>query len=131
MPLVLTSLVVTAGAVVAAAAGGAIPYRVTPAVPAGSLVTAILATLVLLLALVVGLLLARRFGWLQTWVGGAAAVKPADPRFRVTAKLRVSAATFAYIVECGGGRYLVVESSRQVAVQPQVAPRGGEHANEA
>lgn len=132
MPAVASVVFATTGVAVAEATSG-IPYRVTSAVPAGSLVTAVLATLTLLGVLVAGLLLARRRGWLQAWFGNVAPSRPMNSSFRVTAKLRVSATTRAYTVECGAHRYLLVESSQHVVIQPQIQiePNGSEHAGEA
>lgn len=112
-------------------ATSAIPYRIAPVVPAGSLAAAILVTLVFLCILVLGLVLARRKGWLQAWFGGVAPAKQVDSHFCVTAKLRVSANMYVYTVKCGECHYLLVESSQHVAIHPQVVSQRGDHADQA
>lgn len=95
-----------------------IPYRHEPAVPVGSIASVLLITLGLLGAMVGALLFAKRFGWLAAWVGANEGSGKSLP-FRLLGGLRLSASTRAYVIDCGGSRYVVVESSRQVAIQPQ------------
>lgn len=115
----MTSTMASAPAYVGGQASPAagIPYRHEPAVPVGSMVSILIVTVALLGALLGGLLLAKRFGWLAAWrrAGGTAG---RDTRLRIVGSARLSAATRAHVVECDGSRYVVFESSQRIAIQP-------------
>lgn len=113
-----------------AQAAASIPYRTGSAVSAASLAWAILATLLLLGGIVGGLLLVRRYGWLQPWMGQSRSTKPNSSPWRVTARIRLSATARACVLESEDARYLVIESSQHLVVQPQSQSTGAEHASE-
>lgn len=114
--------------VAVAHATAGIPFKANTAVPAGSLAWAVLCTLFVLAGIVGGLLLAKRRGWLQTWIGPSpVAPKGADITLRVTSRARVSAATRAYVIENDGDSYLVFESSQHLVVHPK--PKSSESDN--
>lgn len=94
----------------AALASSPIPYRTAAPVSTGTFAFALLATVLLLVVLVGGLLVARKRGWTA-----ASAIKrngmPAES-IELIASRRLSAATTAHLVACRGHSYLVVESLR-------------------
>lgn len=124
----MITMVAPFAATVHAAAG--IPYRENSAVPPGALAWAILITLLVLGAVVGGLLLARRYGWLRLWTGGPRIAKQDGAAWEVTARVRLSATARAYVLESKQASYLVVESSQHLAVQPQTRATGEDHARE-
>ena len=96
--------------VAAIAASPGIPYRTSAPVSTGTFVFALLATVLLLAAMVGGLLLARRRGWITASAkkrNGAQA-----ENIELIASRRLSVATTAHLVACRGQSYLVVESLR-------------------
>ncbi len=105
-------------------AASAIPYRTDSAVPPGALVWAVLITLFVLGAIVGGLLLARRYGWLRLWTGGPRNVRQDTTTWQVTARVRLSATARAYVLESKESSYLVIESSQHLAVQQQARATG-------
>lgn len=114
--------------VVTALTTAAIPYREAPAVSAGSMAAAILLTVLLLGALVIGLLAARRYGWLRPWLG-IQAPKQESADLRVTSRTRLSPTARAFVLENEGDKYLVVESSQHLSVQAcPSAKEGGSNA---
>lgn len=125
MNTIVASFVATVGH-----AAAAIPYRTDSAVPRGALVWAVLVTLVVLGAIVGGLLLARRYGWLRLWTGGSRIVTQGTAIWRVTARVRLSATARAYVLENKESSYLVIESSQYLAVQQQPRATGEKHARE-
>jgi len=94
----------------ATATSPGIPYRTSAPVSTGTFAFALLATVLLLAAMLGGLLLARRRGWITP-----SAKKRSDPQAKnieLIASRRLSAATTAHLVACRGQSYLVVESLR-------------------
>jgi len=121
----MNAIVAPFAAVVPAAAD--IPYRTNAAVPAGSLAWAVLVTLLVLGAIIGGLLLARRYGWLRFWAGGPR-IAPQDGVFwKVTTRVRLSATTRAYVLENKEESYLVIESSQHLAIRPRTKVAGEGH----
>lgn len=118
------------GSVRLAQAAAGIPYRTGSAVSPASLVWAVLVTLLVLGVIVGVLLLARRYGWLRLWVGQSPSAKPNSFPWRVTARMRLSATARAYVLDGEHTRYLVIESSQHLVVQPQNRSTGAEHASE-
>lgn len=104
-----------------------IPYRTEASVSTGSVLSALLWSALLLVALVAVLLYSRRRGWLPT----TRSLSPvaADEAIRVLSSRRLSMATVAHLVECQGRVYLISESTRgasstvtavaAVAIDPQ------------
>lgn len=107
-----------------------IPYRTGSAVSTSSLVWAVLVTLLVLGGIVGVLLLARRYGWLRPWMGQSPNAKPNSFPWRVTGRMRLSPTARAYVLENEHTRYLVIESSQHLVVQPQNRSTGAEHASE-
>lgn len=122
------NLAIHCSGVIANVAAG-IPYRTDSGVSTGSLLSAVLITLLVLGAIIAGLLLARRYGWLRFWGGVPQAAGAHEKPWRVTARVRLSATTRAYVLESKDASYLVVESSQHVAVQPQSRASGDGHAS--
>lgn len=108
----------------------AIPYRASSAVPPGSLAWAILITLLVLGVIVGGLLLARRHGWLRFLTGSPRMLERGDASWRVTARIRLSATAHAYVLEGKRAGYLVVESSKHLAIRPHTRAVEEAHARE-
>jgi hypothetical protein len=106
----------------------AIPYRTGSAVSPSAFAWALLATLLVLGAIIAGLVLARRRGWLRFWASGRQIVKQDSNAWQVSAKVRLSATARAYVLESKDASYLVIESSQHVAIQPQTRATGEEHA---
>jgi hypothetical protein len=121
----MNAIVALFAAVMPAASG--IPYRTNAAVPAGSLAWAILVTLLVLGAVTGGLLLARRYGWLRYWAGGARIETQDGASWKVTARVRLSATARAYVLEKKEESYLVIESSQHLAIHPRTSATGEEH----
>lgn len=123
------NLAIHCSGVIANVAAG-IPYRTDSGVATGSLMSAVLITLLVLGAIIAGLLLARRYGWLR-FRGGVpqATTGPHEKPWRVTARVRLSATARAFVLESKDASYLVVESSQHVAVQPQSRASGDVHAS--
>lgn len=92
----------------------AIPYRTDAALSGGTVWLALLATLLLLMALVAVLLYSRRRGWLPT--STRAAPSGDTTGIRVLGSRRISINTTVYVVECSQGVYLLTESVRGTAV---------------
>lgn len=103
-----------------------IPYRSAPAVTPGDATYVMLVTVLLLGAVLGGLLLARRRGWLR----GTLAPRPSKDAaaVHVCASTRLSAATRLHVVESGGARFVVVESTQHVAIHGLGRSEGGAHA---
>ena len=110
----------------AAVAAVAIPYRLAPAVSVGSMASAVLLTVILLGALVIGLLVARRYGWLRPWLGIQAPRQQESADLRVVARARLSPTTRAFVVEWQEAKYLVLESSQHLVLQQQPLTKGGD-----
>lgn len=121
----MNTMAVSFAAAVHAATG--IPYRTNAAVPPGSLAWAILVTLLVLGAIIGGLLLARRYGWVRSWTGGPRIATQDGASWKITARVRLSATARAYVLENREESYLVIESSRHLAIQPRVSVTGEEH----
>ncbi len=92
----------------------AIPYRTDPALSGGTVWLALLATLVLLIALVGVLLYSRRRGWLPTVPRAAASSDTTG--IKVISSRRISIHTTVHVVEYAQGTYLLTESVRGAAV---------------
>ena len=88
----------------------AIPYRTTPAVPAGSLASSLVIVGVVLVALVVAAVYARRRGWIAK-LGVSAKTSPTDG-MQVNASCRLSMNSTAYVLRYKGKEFLVVECAR-------------------
>lgn len=104
-------------------ASTAIPYARAPAVSAGSAISAVLVTFGLLAAIAFGLWLARRYGWLRPWLG----VREASPHaeaLKVITRTRLSPTARALVLEYEGSKFLVVESSQHLVMQPHPAREG-------
>lgn len=103
----------TASSLASAASTGAppaIPYRTAASVPAGSLASALIITMLVLVALIVCVVYARRRGWLA---GAGMCKRPVGGSdIDIRASRRVSLATTVYMVRCGDADYLLVETTR-------------------
>jgi len=90
-----------------------IPYRTEASVSTGSVLSALLWSALLLVALIVVLLYSRRRGWLPTNRPSSAVAS--DEAIRVLSSRRLSMATVAHLIECRGQVYLISESTRGVS----------------
>lgn len=91
----------------------AIPYRTEASVSTGSVLSALLWSALLLVALAAVLLYSRRRGWLPA----TRSLSPVagDEAIRVLSSRRLSMATVAHMIECQGRTYLITESTRGVS----------------
>ena len=117
----------SAGAPVdAQSASTAIPFRSEDSGAGAHAVSALGVAVVLLAALWMGALYARRRGWLARWTAPASDTQ-AQPRLRVAARLRLSAKTVVYeVLSTDQHRILVTESASGVQMLP--LPPAGEAA---
>ena len=88
----------------------AIPYRTTPAVPAGSLASSLAIVGAVLVALIVAAAYARRRGWMAKL--GVSAKPSSIDGIQVNASCRLSMSSTAYVLRYKGKEFLVVESAR-------------------
>ncbi|HEX7814749.1 hypothetical protein [Dyella sp.] len=93
----------------AAGSPTAIPYRTDAAVSGGSVLTALLASAVLLVLLVAVLLQARRRGWLP---GTPRALATPAKDIQIRSSRRISMVTTVHVIEFEGQAYLLTESAR-------------------
>lgn len=77
-------------------------------------------TLLLLGTFFAALLLARRRGWLNRWLGGRAEARHGKKKAcaLVISSTRISSSAYAHVVAVEGRQFVVFESSRQLAVHP-------------
>lgn len=121
------SMLVTSSLVPASptSAPSAIPYRTATSVPTGSLASALIITILVLVALVGCVVYARRRGWLA---GTGIGVRPTSgSEIDIRASRRVSLATTVHVVRCGDADYLLVETMRgtTATISPlQKSPEG-------
>lgn len=87
-----------------------IPYRTAAPVSTGTFAFALLATVLLLVVLVGGLLFARKRGWIAAPTKKRSSTQTES--IELIASRRLSIATTAHLVVCRGQSYLVVESLR-------------------
>ena len=99
----------------------AIPYRTDGASFSGALTTALAVTVALLAILFFALLIARKKGWLARWTRTPVRTQDSGADLHVTARLRLSPNTHAYVLRRGLREYLVLESSQSVRVLEQHA----------
>lgn len=97
----------------AAQGSPSIPYRTEAGVSTGSVLSALLWSALLLIALVAVLLYSRRRGWLPT----TRSLSPVagDEAILVLSSRRLSMATVAHLIDCQGRIYLITESTRGVS----------------
>lgn len=94
----------------AMSAPSAIPYRTATSVSAGSLASALIITMLVLVVLVGCVVYARRRGWLA---GAGIAIRPTTgSEIDIRVSRRVSLATTVHVVRCGDADYLLVETMR-------------------
>lgn len=88
----------------------------------GQAASVLLVTLLLLGTFVGALLLARQRGWLSRWLGGRADLRRSlGSGTQVISSARISGSAHAHVVAVEGRRFVVFESSRQLAVHPMDA----------
>lgn len=95
-----------------------IPYRSESEGVASSAGGAIFAALLLLGLFTAVLVIARRKGLLDRWIGAPPVGRPERARLRVEHALRVSPKTMLYRVRDGERSYLLVESLAQATLHP-------------
>lgn len=101
------------------ATGGSIPFNSRPAFPLTSLLHVFLACAALLALFVIGLVFAHRKGWLRRFSvppNRQQGVRAVDLR----QTLRLSPHTTVFVLAHGATEYLVVESTRHVAITRSV-----------
>lgn len=107
----------------AQSASTAIPFRSEDSGVGAHVMSSLGVAVVLLVALWVGALYARRRGWLTRWIAPASGT-PSQPRLQVAARLRLSAKTVVYeVLSADQQRILVTESASGVQMLPLPSTR--------
>lgn len=108
-------------------AATAIPYRTEPALADGQWLVIMLITVLLLAALYVGLLYARRKGWLDRWMAVSESRVAKTQRVLWQAHTqRIDRQTRLHTLQQGGRTLVIVESATSVAVTTWVEPGTGQ-----
>lgn len=106
------------GPAVPASTSPAIPYLQQPPVSGGHVLSVFLITAVLLGVLLAVLAICRKAGWLSRFgIQGTPSGVRQDDALKVLGSTALGPGSRVFLLQAGGSRFLIVESSRQVSVQ--------------
>ncbi|RDI99310.1 hypothetical protein DVT68_00125 [Dyella solisilvae] len=104
----------------AGASSAAIPYRTAPVVSAGSIALSMSVVVLVMVALVALVLIARRRGWLGKL--GVNGIEAGRAPLELRASRRLSVHSTAHVLSYQGREFLIVESVRHTATS--ISPIG-------